>query len=190
MNVYDFDKTIYAGDSSIHFWLFLIRRHPQSAPLSAGMVPEGFRVLRGKGSRGELKERMFALLRRVPDPEAEVSAFWDSHIRRIYPWYLDRRREDDVIISASPAFLIGEACRRLEVGYIATEMDIHTGRIADGNCRGEEKPPRFRAVYGETPVEEFYSDSLSDLPMMELAEAGYLVKRGQVVRQVTGKGER
>lgn len=28
MNVYDFDKTIYAGDSTIDFYLFCLKRQP------------------------------------------------------------------------------------------------------------------------------------------------------------------
>ena len=29
MNVYDFDKTIYAGDSTIDFWKFCMIRYPR-----------------------------------------------------------------------------------------------------------------------------------------------------------------
>ena len=120
----------------------------------------------------------------MPDARVEAKAFWDGHIDRIFPWYLARRREDDLVISASPDFLIGEACRRLGIAYIATGMDTRTGRIIGENCRGEEKVRRFREIYGDAPVEEFYSDSLSDRPMMDLAERGYLVKNGAVVRLV------
>ena len=184
MNAYDFDKTIYPGDSATHFWLFCLRRRPLTilsgfralAPLSKGLT--------GRLSRGEVKQTLYSCLRLIPDVRAEAAAFWDRHIDRIYPWYLARRREDDLIISASPDFLIGEACRRLGVRYIATDMDLRTGHILGENCRGEEKVRRFRREYGDAAVEEFYSDSLSDRPMMELAERGYLVKNGAVSRLV------
>lgn len=29
MNVYDFDKTIYEGDSTIDFYLFCLKKYPQ-----------------------------------------------------------------------------------------------------------------------------------------------------------------
>ena len=184
MNAYDFDKTIYPGDSATHFWLFCLRRRPLTlvsalralSPLAAGLA--------GKLSLGEVKQALYSCLRLIPDVRAEAAAFWDSHIDRIYPWYLARKRDDDLIISASPDFLIGEACRRLGVRHIATDMDLHTGRIRGENCRGEEKVRRFRREYGEETVEEFYSDSLSDRPMMDLAERGYLVKNGAVTRLV------
>ena len=184
MNAYDFDKTIYPGDSATHFWWYCVRRHPRavsSALRALGPLSKG---LTGRLSRGDVKQALYTCLRYMPDPEKEVKAFWDGHIRRIYPWYLSRRRDDDLIISASPAFLIEEACRRLGVRCLATTMDPATGRIHGENCRGEEKVRRFRTAFGSAAVEEFYSDSLSDRPMMELAERGYLVKNGAVVRRV------
>lgn len=187
MNVYDFDKTIYPGDSATHFWLFCVSRHPAAALSLLRAVPPGLRALTGRLSRGELKQSMYSFLARLPDPEGEVRAFWDSHIDRIYPWYLARKRPDDLVISASPDFLIGEACRRLQIRYMATPMDPATGRLLGPNCRDAEKPVRYRDTYGAEPVEEFYSDSLSDLPMMELAERGYLVKNGAVVRLVRSR---
>ena len=30
MNIYDFDGTIYNGDSTIDFWLFTLKRHPSA----------------------------------------------------------------------------------------------------------------------------------------------------------------
>ena len=111
---------------------------------------------------------------------AEVNAFWDGHLQRIYPWYLAQRRDDDVIISASPDFLIGEACRRLGVRWIASRVDPRSGRFEGLNCWGEEKPRRFEQEYHSAEIEEFYSDSLSDAPMMALAERAYVTTRGRV----------
>ncbi len=190
MNVYDFDKTIYPGDSATHFWLFCVRRHPAALRAAYRALGPGLMVLAGKLSRGKLKQGLYAVLRHIPDPMGEVRAFWDENIGKIYPWYLDRKRADDLIISASPDFLIGEACRRLGVRHIATGMDIATGRLTTPNCWGDEKVRRYRQVFGAEPVEEFYSDSMSDLPMMELARQGYLVKDGAVLRLTAGRHAR
>lgn len=184
MNAYDFDKTIYPGDSAAHFWRWCVGRHPAAALRAAAVLGPAFRTVMGDMSRGELKQGLFAVLRGIGDPVREAELFWDRHIDRIYPWYLARRRDDDLIISASPDFLIAEACRRLGIAHMATDMDPATGRLRGPNCWGGEKVRRFKAVYGDTPVDEFYSDSLSDLPMMALAARGYLVKNGAVVRLV------
>ena len=187
MNAYDFDKTIYPVDSATDFWRWLVRRYPAALPRAAAVAVPLAKGLNGRLSRGELKQAMYAVLARVPDPLAEAEAFWDARIGRVYPWYLDRKRPDDLIISASPDFLISAACRRLGVRCIATGMDPKTGRLTTPNCRGEEKVRRYRAAFGDEAIEEFYSDSLSDMPMMELAERGYLVKKGAVLRQTAGK---
>ena len=182
MNAYDFDKTIYPGDSATHFWLFCLRRRPLTivsalralSPLAAGLA--------GKLSRGEVKQALYSCLRLIPDVRAEAAAFWDSHIDRIYPWYLARKRDDDLIISASPDFLIGEACRRLGVRHIATDMDLHTGRIRGENCRGEEKVRRFQEQFPDGVIERFYTDSKADLPLMRIAKEAFFVQKQTVIR--------
>ena len=192
MNVYDFDKTIYPRDSATDFFWYCVRRYPAAllclpAALGTALVHWGKPELRGK-----LKEKIYSFLRFVPDPKAAASAFWDEKLDDVYSWYRERRRDDGLVISASPDFLVGEACRRLGVRWLCTEMDRHTGRLLSPNCRGEEKVRRFRAEYADAPVEEFYSDSWSDRPMMELAERGYLVKKGRVADRLKTavKGER
>jgi len=193
MNVYDFDKTIYPHDSATDFFWFCVRRHPAALLSLPGAAVTALTHLGKPGLHGAVKERIYSFLRHVPDVAGAVSAFWDENLDRIYPWYLARRREDDVILSASPTFLVGEACRRLGVRGMGTEMDMGTGRLLSPNCRGAEKIRRFRAVYGDTPVEEFFSDSFADRPMMELAERSYLMKKGAVAAQVKPtavKGER
>ncbi len=184
MNVYDFDKTIYPHDSATDFFWYCARRHP-SALLT--LPAAGLTALAHLGKsdlHGAVKERIYSFLRRIPDADAMAARFWDEHFKLIFPWYLDRRREDDVIVSASPSFLVGEACRRLGVRCLGTEMDRRTGRLLSPNCRGAEKIRRFREACGDAPVEEFFSDSFADRPMMELAESAYLMKNGAVVRCV------
>ncbi len=180
MNVYDFDKTIYPGDSALHFWLFCVGRHPQALlalPRAGWKALGGLRA--GDGKTG-MKQEFFRYVRYIPCLREEVNAFWDGHMGRIYPWYLAQRRDDDVIISASPDFLIGEACRRLGVRWIASRVDERSGRFDGLNCWGEEKPRRFREEYGSAEIQKFYSDSLSDTPMMELAERAYVTRKGRV----------
>ena len=180
MNVYDFDKTIYPGDSATHFWRFCVSRHPAALASLPGAAVILLRSLGKPGIHGALKQQIYGFLRRIPDVESEVNAFWDAHIGDIYPWYIDRKRPDDLVISASPFFLVGEACRRLGIECMATDMDPATGQIRGTNCRREEKVRRYREIYGNIPVEEFYSDSYADRPMMELAESAFLMKNGAV----------
>ena len=178
MNVYDFDHTIYPGDSTLDFWRFCAGRHPSALLPLPWAAFSGALFQAGLCSRESFKERFYRFLRHVPDVEGAVSAFWQVHRSQIYSWYLERRRRDDLIISASPEFLILPICKELGVTGIASPVSPKTGALLGPNCRGEEKVARLRQAYPNTPVEEFYSDSRSDAPLARLAGRAFLVKGG------------
>ena len=52
MNAYDFDKTIYPGDSAAHFWRWCVRRHPAAALRAAAVLGPAFQTVMGDMSRG------------------------------------------------------------------------------------------------------------------------------------------
>lgn len=179
MNVYDFDQTIFYPDSSYCFVKFCLRHYPR-AVLKAlpGSALTGVQLLRKQADTKELKEQLFSFLPWIDDVERVVAEFWDAHRGNLQPWYLAQKRADDVIISASPEFLLRPICEELGVSLIATRMDPYTGKIHGLNCHDEEKVRRFRECYpGRRPV-NFYSDSRADTPMAALAERAFLVKDG------------
>lgn len=180
MNVYDFDKTIYRGDSTVDFYFYALKKKPlllRYAPLQAlGFLLYGLKRIDKTG----LKEYFFRFLRGI-DAEAFAESFWQQRLSGIHTWYLEAQAEDDVIISASPSFLLRPACRMLGIKHlIASEVDPATGKFLGPNCRGEEKPRRFRAKFGEASIDKFYSDSASDLPMARLAKQAYMVEDGRI----------
>ncbi len=177
MNVYDFDKTIYDGDSTLDFMLWCFRKKPFLA-LSClpGAAAFGGYLLK-LCSKTYFKEKFYRFLFRVPDAEQWAEEFWEEHIENIKEWYLLRQQEDDVIISASPAFLLRPACYRLKISYLlASRVDKDTGMYYGINCHGEEKVRRFKKAFPQGQINEFYSDSLSDAPLANLAKRAYLVK--------------
>lgn len=178
MNVYDFDHTIYPGDSTLDFWRFCLRRHPAALLALPGAVLSGGLFKAGLKSREAFKASFYRFLRHVPDVEGEISAFWAKNLSKIYPWYLAQKRGDDLIISASPEFLILPACQSLGVAGIASPVSPETGELLGPNCRGEEKVVRLGQMYPGAAMEEFYSDSHSDAPLARMAERAFLVQDG------------
>ena len=183
MNVYDFDQTIYYPDSSYDFVMYCLRHYPR-AVLHAlpGTAITGLQALRKKAETKELKEQVFSFLPYLDDVEQIVADFWATHREKLQGWYLEQMREDDLVISASPRFLLEPICRELGVSLIATEMEPYTGKIHGANCHDEEKVRRFREEYPDAQIEGFYSDSYSDEPMARIAERAYLVKNGERIR--------
>lgn len=180
MNTYDFDQTIFNPDSSYCFVRYCLRHYPR-AVLHAMPAAGIFGILRlaKMADTRELKEKVFSFLPELDDVHRIVEEFWEEHRSGIASWYLQQKREDDLILSASPEFLLKPICDELGVSLIATPMDPYTGKILGLNCHDEEKVRRFREEYPDSVTENFYSDSLADAPMARIADHAYLVRNGR-----------
>ncbi len=178
MNTYDFDKTIFYPDSSACFFRFCLRRYPTALlPTLPKSLRMALRYRRGEVSARELKQQLFSFLSEIRDIDEAVAAFWHKNERRIGAWYLAQKRSDDLILSASPRFLLQPICDKLGVRLIATEMDSRSGRISGENCHDHEKVRRFYGLHPHGRTEAFYSDSLTDSPMADIADRAFLVKK-------------
>lgn len=183
MNVYDFDQTIYGGDSTVDFYLYCLRRQPSLILCLPRQLGGLVRYATGRIDTTAFKERFFCFLPKLTSPNAWVEEFWEDRQKKIKGWYLENKRGDDVIISASPEFLLSPICKRLGVTQpIATELDVHTGRITGKNCKGAEKVRRFLERYPDDEIGEFYSDSMTDAPLAQLAKEAFLVQKTSQIR--------
>lgn len=177
MNVYDFDNTILKGDSTARFFAYCLLRRPKMWLDVPAQAVNGLLFALKLRSKQVFKQRMLHFLALIGDVDATVEAFWAKNFSRVKPWYYEKRRPDDVVISASPEFLVRPACERLGVACVmGSPVDKRTGVFSGPNCHGKEKVRRFREVYPDAQIEEFFSDSYSDTPLAELARVAWLVK--------------
>lgn len=184
MNGYDFDKTIFDGDCFKRFFFFTISKKPLLVlflPFQAVLV---LVHLIGLISKKKIKELLMINLRFFKFREKLVEQFWDKDISKIKQWYLNSKKEDDIIISASPEFLVKGACDRLKLkNVLGSKLDINTLKMEGKNCWGQEKVERFEEQFGKQLVlEAFYSDSKSDFPMMKKSKKGYLVNKNKITQ--------
>ena len=180
MNVYDFDGTIYDGDSTMDLYRYCLKRRPYIVFCLPGQLIARSRFKKGRIDRTQLKQSYYRFFRYM-DMERMSKRFWDANVGKIYLWYRDVQKDDDVVISASPEFHIREICSRIGIkNVIASKVDIRTGECLGPNCRDEEKVRRFREVFGDAEIDEFYSDTDHDLPLASLAKKAHLVKDGTV----------
>jgi hypothetical protein len=179
VNVYDFDDTIYMGDSFIDFFLFCLRRKPALALHVPRQAVARVLLALGMCTRERAKSEVFSYVRRIGDLNGALEGFWDKNIHKISSFYLERKRADDVVISASPRFLLLPACSRLGIkNLIASEVDPRTGKWLSANCRGKVKAERFAEEFPGASIEKFFSDSLSDKYLAALAGESYMVRDG------------
>jgi len=181
MNVYDFDKTIYNGYSTAHFYFFCLKRH---ISLLKFLPKQGFHFLRyafKKITKTQFKEKFYVFLTGLKDVDKEVILFWESHEENMLTWWADWRKDDDVLISASPEFLLEPIAKKLNFYLIASRVDKKTGKTTGENCWGEEKVNRFYEKFSDKNINFFFSDSFSDAPLAKLAETAYLIKNDKAV---------
>ena len=105
-----------------------------------------------------------------------VDKFWQRHANGIKEWYAKARTEDDVIVSASLSFIIKPIMETLNIKYwVATNFDTKSGKIEGENCYGEQKVVEFSKLFELDKLDAFYSDSMSDLPLMKKEKKAFLV---------------
>lgn len=178
MNIYDFDNTIFKGDSSVKFMFYSLVRHPLIVLWSAlKAIKEWIKKLFGKSNFGLIKSELFSFVKKINNFDEYMELYVMRHQKNIKNFYLENQKEDDTIISASFEFIVRPFCEKLGIkNIIATEFDVKEGKIIGENCKGKEKIVRFRKQFKNVSVEEAYSDSLSDIPMFEIAKKAFLVK--------------
>ncbi len=188
MNTYDFDETIFKGDCHRRFFGYCLLRLPYLILFLPFMLI--FLLLRAVRllNKNIYLYLMGAFVIFVPHKQKFVQKFWDKNFCRVKQWYINQKQPTDVIVSASPAFLVDEVCKRLGVQSIASNVDLNTYKLYGKHCHGKEKVVMFRKQFSQTP-QAFYSDSYSDLPMMLYAKEGYLVK-GDKIFLVCQNGKR
>lgn len=180
MNVYDFDGTVYKGDSTVDFYLFCLRNEPSIIRFLPVQI-KGFVLYKtGKITKTVFKEHFFSFLKGIAAPDELLKQFSDIYRTKLEKWYLERCCDGDVIISASPEFLLTELLEGRNVTVIASRVDIKSGKFIGENCYGEEKVRRFKAIFGDITADEFYSDSVSDKPMARRSKRAFWVKGGRI----------
>lgn len=179
VDVFDFDKTIYKKDSSVEFYFYTLKRHfsiIKYLPIQAYafiLYKLGIKKLE------YFKEKFFLFLKVYKNVDQAVEDFWDDNRKKDIRYdILEMTNNPNVVISASPYFLLEGICKDLGVKLlIATDVDKKTGKFLSKNCKGEQKVIRFKEEMEDYAIELFYSDSYSDTPLARLAGKSYIIKK-------------
>lgn len=184
MNVYDFDNTIYDGESVFDFYLYSVRKQPRLIKYLFVVVKSLVRYKLCRITVEEFKQLAEKYAQRyvsqLKNIDFLIKDFWDRNQHKIKSYYLAQSKEDDVIISASIDFLLEELFSRIGIkNYIATQVDKSTGEVRQ-ICYRKNKADLFREQYPDAVVQNFYTDSKNDVAMMGLAKHTYFVKGNSI----------
>ena len=195
LSVYDFDKTIYNGETLNDFYRFYLAKKPWKMYtlifqlwyfllyvlkiINLEKLKENFlRFLNGENT-GELKKL--------------IREFWKKKESKINLWVKDEilknKKETEILvaISASPTFLIIDRLRLMGFDVVigtdflfeSTKFHSH---ITSKNCKNYEKVKRLDKWAEDNNIQydivNFYSDSIADKPLFDLSENKYWIKKG------------
>ena len=187
MNIYDFDGTIYNGDSCRDIIKYGLKKHPfitYRALKKAKKLNKEYE--NGLVSFEKVKETMLSFIFEIPNYPKFINRFVFSHMKKIKPFYNSRKSVNDVIASASYELWISIFARNLGIKYvIATRTDFE-GHIIGKNCKGVEKVNRIRQVFPNANIACTYSDSEVDIPMLEMSNIAYVVEGNKLVTYKRG----
>lgn len=180
MTVYDFDNTIYQGESGFDLFLYFIKKDAKGI---ARYVPKFFECFLkyklGKITIDEVINDYGVLFKeygsRLPDVDSDIQKFWDINEKKIKSFYDKIRTDEDIIVSACPEFLLSEICNRIGVkNYIGSILNLETWEI-ERVCYKDVKIEAFYERYGKVEIDDFYTDSIRDKPMMDISKNVYYV---------------
>ena len=187
MQVFDFDKTIYKGISSFEFAWEAIKREPGLLKYAKIMVSTIFKYLTNKihlhSIDGLIKENIQVVTDRKEMIDDISLTFWnEKRLKKLNKEVLKLVKEDDVICSTSPSFVIKGVEDRLPTkNIITTELDFDTGEMFLNFKKN--KVAKIQELYPDSKIENLYTDSYTDKPLMDISDHVYLV-RGKTLRKI------
>jgi phosphatidylglycerophosphatase C len=183
---FDFDGTLTRRDTLLPFLARVVGWSRLAPALAVSLRPDR------DVSKQQLLTRTLA-----GRPHAEIStagAEYGAAVARTISPEMRRRVEwhqheghDIVVVSASLDVYVVAAAQALDIPHVlSTSLEVDrngriTGRMVDGNCRGDEKVARLRTHIGDEPVVLWaYGNSSGDDAMLALADHPVRVKRGRL----------
>ncbi len=187
MNVYDFDNTIYDGETLVDFILYYVKTDPRIWKYVPKLLVIAFKDQFHLFTFEEALEAYASFLEgyyvKLENVEEDVVKFWNKHEKKIKSWYDEVRRDDDVIVSGSTDFLLDEIMKRMGIkNYVGSSIDKKTGKFIR-LCFLENKVNIFKELYPDAEIDNFYTDSMNDKAMMDMAHHVFFVK-GDKIEQI------
>lgn len=208
--VFDFDHTLYDGDSGSHLFAWLIKRSWWRTALALAIAPlAGPMVAWLKTRRVGISAFVWVGtigMRRAGNLDAAIDRYVAGHkeqIRaRLLPIALDvlhhhRQLGDQVVIATGAPPELARAILSFvaheDVPVVGTLVGPRLGALgARRHCHSRMKMTMLREAGFTAPVEMAYSDSSADLPLLQSAHQPVVVnpkaKRVEMFRRVLPSG--
>jgi HAD superfamily phosphoserine phosphatase-like hydrolase len=185
--IYDFDGTIYDGDTCRDIVMYGLKTHPfitMKSLIKAKKLQKEYEA--GFASFESVKTAMLSFIFKIPNYPKFINTFVSKHMKKIKPFYNSRKTVNDVIVSASYDLWVSVFARRLGVKCVIATKTDSDGNIVGSNCKGAEKMRRLKEMLPNATIASAYTDSEVDIPMLEMAKIGYVVEGNRIVTYKRG----
>ena len=157
-NLYDFDGTIYNGNSSIDFFIFCLFQNTNLVKYIPKNLSDLIRVKTKLLELSKSQNDYCQFLTEIENIDSLILNFWKYNNRKI------------------------KRCNHLKVNSIATRVDKNTGKILE-LCYQDQKLKMLNEKYPNEIFDSFYTDSLNDDQILfQKARNSYLVKGNKRIK--------
>jgi phosphoserine phosphatase len=186
MNLWDFDNTIYDGESILDFSLFCLKKKKSLIRYFPAIFYTLIMYKMGFMSVDKLMKAASkitsAFIKYQEDFDELAKEFWDKNEKKLKPALVSKLGKNDIITTFSPEFVIKAILPKLNAKEaICSDFDTKTGQLKFANF-GKNKVISFKKKYPNIKIINFYTDSKADAPLMELSENVFWVKRNKVTK--------
>ena len=185
MNAYDFDNTIYDGESIFDFFIFALKKDIWLIKFFPLVL---FRLIEYKLNLLKI-EKIYQTCEIIINSffkhsnlnyDELIEEFWKLNHKKLKQQFLEMLNEDDLIITGCPNFLINYIKDELKVkNIICTDFDLKNKKV-NFICFNKNKVIAYKNKFKNKKINKFYTDSLADIPFMELSSEVYLVNKNNV----------
>lgn len=184
MRVFDFDNTLYNGESSVDFAIFMIKSNYKII----FWLPRIFwNLLLYKLciiKKDKMENTINKFIKRFFSNKSEINKlvleFWKVNEKKLYFDIISDIKEEDIIISACPDFILNKIINKLgTANFICSKVDIDKKKVIYLNF-GDNKVKKYKEIYGNKIIDSFYTDSYNDKAMMDISLKVFLVRKGKI----------
>ena len=184
IKVFDFDNTIYRGESSFDLVVFMIKNNKKILLYLPSIFINMIKYKMCMVEKAQLLKKINDFMKVIIMNENEVNAlvkrFWKKKIHKLDRNMLKRIKKDDVIITAGPDFLIHGIKKLINTdNIISSEIDYEKFEVKYFNF-GDNKVKRYKELYGNRRIDCLYTDSYNDKALMDISDKVYIVKKGRL----------
>ena len=184
IKVFDFDNTIYRGESAVDLAFFMIKSNKRIlffVPTIFYNLIKYKLCLVDKDNMQRVINRCFkSAIKDKNGLLGPVESFWEKHSCKLDERMLKRIGKDDIIITATPDFLINGIKDRLNTSnIISSEVDAEKREVTYFNF-GDNKVRKYKELYVRRKIYRFYTDSYNDKALMDISERVFIVKKGRI----------